>query len=271
MEGMDDYSRLFNELDSQALIELGLVLGGAILLILLSQKALNWVANRLHGQYRFRVFALVPLARLAILVAAIGMAVPIVIEPSLRNMITLLGAVGLAIGFALRDYVSSLIAGVVAAVEMPYRPGDWVEVEGTYGEVVHVGMRTIEVVTPDDDLVSIPHLKIWDSAIHNANNGGDSLQCVADFHLHPDHDAQRVTEALRDVALTSPYLRLDRPVAVVASEQPWGTHYKVRAYPVDPRQQFRFVTDLTLRGRAVLGRLGARPVQVPVTPGNAAS
>ena len=261
MDNVDDYSRLFNKLDTAALVELALVVAGAILLIVLSQKGLNWAANRLHGQHRFRVFALVPLVRLAILIVAISMAVPIVIDPSLQNMIALLGAVGLAIGFALKDYVSSLIAGVVAAVEMPYRPGDWVEIEGVYGEVTHVGMRTIEVVTPDDNLVSIPHLKIWNAPISNANNGGDSLQCVADFYLHPDHDAARVEEALRDVALTSPYLKFDRPIAVVAKEHPWGTHYKIRAYPVDPRQQFRFVTDLTLRGRDEVGRLGARPAQ----------
>lgn len=261
MDNVDDYSRLFNKLDTAALVELALVVAGAILLIVLSQRGLNWAANRLHGQHRFRVFALVPLVRLAILIVAISMAVPIVIDPSLQNMIALLGAVGLAIGFALKDYVSSLIAGVTAAVEMPYRPGDWVEIEGVYGEVTHVGMRTIEVVTPDDNLVSIPHLKIWNTPISNANNGGDSLQCVADFYLHPDHDAARIGEALRDVALTSPYLKFDRPIAVVAKEHPWGTHYKIRAYPVDPRQQFRFVTDLTLRGRAELGRLGARPAQ----------
>lgn len=261
MDNADDYSRLFNKLDTAALVELALVAAGAILLIVVSQKGLNWAANRLHGQHRFRVFALVPLVRLAILIVAISMAVPIVIDPSLQNMIALLGAVGLAIGFALKDYVSSLIAGVVAAVEMPYRPGDWVEIEGVYGEVTHVGMRTIEVVTADDNLVSIPHLKIWNAPISNANNGGDSLQCVADFYLHPDHDAARVEEALRDVALTSPYLKFDRPIAVVAKEHPWGTHYKIRAYPVDPRQQFRFVTDLTLRGRDEIGRLGARPAQ----------
>lgn len=264
MEGVDDYSRLFNELDTADLIELGLLVAVAILLVALSQRVLNWIANRLHGQYRFRVFALVPLVRLVVLVGAVGTAVTIVIEPSLRNMITLLGAVGLAIGFALKDYVSSLVAGIVAAVEMPYRPGDWVEIEGTYGEVAHVGMRTIEVVTPDDDLVSIPHLKIWDSAIHNANNGGDSLQCAADFYLHPDHDAARVAEGLRDVALTSPYLKLDKPLDVVASEQPWGTHYKIRAYSVDPLQQFRFVTDLTARGRGLLERLGTRRATTPL-------
>ncbi|MDW0360404.1 mechanosensitive ion channel [Halomonas venusta] len=263
MDGQEQYAKLFNDIDSQALITLGVILASTVLLIIVSQRGLNWLANRLHGQVRFRVFALVPLTRLLILITALAVAVPIVIEPSLRNMVTLLGAIGLAIGFALKDYVSSLIAGVVSAVELPYRPGDWVNIEGTYGEVKHVGMRTVEIVTPDDDLVAVPHLKLWDSAIYNANNGGVSLQCVASFYLHPEHEAGWVRKALRDVALTSAYLKFDKPIIVVAEEKPWGTHYRIRAYPVDPRQQFLFITDLTVRGKQVLSAAGVTPALLP--------
>ncbi|BBI63414.1 hypothetical protein HSBAA_47200 [Vreelandella sulfidaeris] len=81
----------------------------------------------------------------------------------------------------MKDYVSSLIAGVVSATELPYRPGDWVQIEDTYGEVKHVGLRTVDIQTPDDDMVYVPHLKLWDHAVYNANNGGTSLQCVASF------------------------------------------------------------------------------------------
>ncbi|BCB08793.1 mechanosensitive ion channel family protein [Vreelandella venusta] len=263
MDDQEQYAKLFNDIDSQALITLGVILASTVLLIIVSQRGLNWLANRLHGQVRFRVFALVPLTRLLILITALAVAVPIVIEPSLRNMVTLLGAIGLAIGFALKDYVSSLIAGIVSAVELPYRPGDWVNIEGTYGEVKHVGMRTVEIVTPDDDLVAVPHLKLWDSAIYNANNGDVSLQCVASFYLHPEHEAGWVRKALRDVALTSVYLKFDKPIIVVAEEKPWGTHYRIRAYPVDPRQQFLFITDLTVRGKQVLSAAGVTPALLP--------
>lgn len=263
MDDQEQYARLFNDIDSQALMTLGVVLVSTIVLIVVSQRGLNWLASRLHGQVRFRVFALVPLTRLLILITALAITVPIVIEPSLRNMVTLLGALGLAIGFAMKDYVSSLIAGVVSAVEMPYRPGDWVNIEGAYGEVKHVGLRTVDIQTPDDDLVSVPHLKLWDHAIYNANNGGNSLQCVASFYLHPEHEAGWVRKALRDVALTSAYLKFDKPVIVVAEEKPWGTHYRIRAYPVDPRQQFLFVTDLTVRGKQVLSAAGLPPALLP--------
>lgn len=70
-------------------------------------------------------------------------------------------------------------------------------------------------------------------------------------------------KALRDVALTSAYLKFDKPIIVVAEEKPWGTHYRIRAYPVDPRQQFLFVTDLTVRGKMVLSEAGLQPALLP--------
>jgi small conductance mechanosensitive channel len=258
-------SRLFRTLDASAWIELAVIVGGTILLIAFSQRLLYWIANRVHGTHRFRFFMLIPLARLLIILVGLGLIVPIVIESSLQNMVALLTAASLAIGFALKDYGSSLIAGVVSAVELPYRPGDWIEIDDAYGEVTRVGMRTVQIVTADDDLVHIPHSKIWTTPVFNANNGGDSLQCVANFYLHPDHDAAQVWEVLHDVALTSSYLKFDRPIAVIAQEQPWGTHYRIRAYPVDPRQQFRFVSDLTVRGKAALRRLAVRFSTVPAT------
>ncbi|EHJ92634.1 mechanosensitive ion channel family protein [Vreelandella boliviensis] len=263
MEEQQKYARLFNDIDSEALISLGIVLLSTIVLIIVSQRGLNWLGNRLHGQVRFRIFALVPMTRLLILITALAIIVPIIVEPSLRNMVTLMGALGLAIGFAMKDYVSSLIAGVVSAVELPYRPGDWVQIGDTYGEVKHVGLRTVDIQTPDDDLVYVPHLKLWDHAVYNANNGGASLQCVASFYLHPEHEAGWVRKALRDVALTSAYLKFDQPIIVVAEEKPWGTHYRIRAYPVDPRQQFLFITDLTLRGKKVLSAAGVQSAMLP--------
>jgi small conductance mechanosensitive channel len=112
--------------------------------------------------------------------------------------------------------------------------------------------------------------KIWNEAISNTNNGGPNLQCVTDFYLHPEHDARRVKQTLEDVALTNPYLQTEKPVAVTVQEKPWGTQYRLRAYPIDPRQQFRFKTDLTVRGKASLARLGVAFAATPTTAGESA-
>ncbi|CAB0151511.1 Small-conductance mechanosensitive channel [Pseudidiomarina piscicola] len=246
---------LFREITSGVLIEIALVFAVATAIVLASQKVLPWFADHLHGKQRLFALAMIPTIRVIVFIIGFVWIVPLVIEPTMQNMVAILGAAGLAIGFALKDYVSSLIAGIVAVYELPYRPGDWIEVEGTYGEVKHIGMRAVEIVTPDDTVVFIPHLKLWSNLIHNANNGGPSLMCVVDFYLHPEHDAHRVKHLLEDVALTSPYVQLAKPIVVVAKEEPWGTHYRLKAYPIDPRQQFQFMTDLTARGKNCLRQL----------------
>ena len=261
-----DIAKIFYDLSQTAIINVILIVAGALFLIAVGQRVLVWVANKLSGKYRLYMLSLVPLLRLSIIVGSLVLIVPQIIEPTVANMVALLGALGLVLGFGLKDYVSSLIAGIVALYEIPYRPGDWIEVNGAYGEVKQIGMRAVEIVTPDDATVVIPHQKIWNQLIFNANDGGPNLLCVAEFYLKPHHNAVRVKQALHDVALTSPFFQIEMPVAVMVSEKPWGTHYRLKAYPIDLRQQFHFVTDLTLRGKAALIRLGVEFATIPAIP-----
>ena len=183
-----------------------------------------------------------------------------------ERFFALLGASALAIGFAVKDYASSVIAGMVALFERTYRLGDRVQIGDTYGEVRALNLRTVKIVTPDDTAVYVPHDQLWSTAVYNANDGARTMLCVAKFYLHPTHDGARVREKLIDTARTSPYANLDQKVAVIASEHPWGTEYKLKAYVLDNRDEFLFITDMTLRAKAALQRLGVKPALVPVAP-----
>jgi small conductance mechanosensitive channel len=264
MGDFGDITGIFHRLSWSNLARIGLIIAAAWLLIVGSQHLLLWLAKRLSSRYRHSLLALVPVLRLVIFAAASILIIPRVIEPTFENLVALLGALGLAIGFALKDYASSLVAGIVTLYEAPYRPGDWIEIDGVYGEVRDINMRTVEIVTPDDTVVAIPHLKLWDRAIHNANDGGQNLLCVTDFYLHPRHDAAQIKYMLFDVALTSAFLQIEQPISVIVLEKPWGTHYRLKAYPIDPSQQFHFITDLTVRGKAALNSLGVEFVTAPV-------
>lgn len=254
----------FSAITSVALLEaLVVVLIGTALTIVI-QKLLPKIAGKLGGKPRFYVLASVPLLRLVIIVVTIIVVVPILVDPSFENMIAIFGALALALGFAFKDYANSLIAGVVTLYEMPYRPGDWIEVDGQYGEVRSIGTRAAEIVTPDDTVVVIPHSKLWDSLIANGNDGTDNLMCVAEFNLEPHHDVSRVMSLLRDVAFTCPQTRTFRPVLVVVSNNPWGMCYRLKAYPVELKDQFHFISELTARGASALSAEGIRFVSAPV-------
>jgi len=227
------------------------------------RAGLRRAAEQARPRLRLTLLRLIPVSRLAVGVTAVLIAVPILIEPTLRNVIALIASVGLAVAFALKDYASSLVAGLATVLENTYQPGDWISVDGVYGEVKAIDARAVRLVTADDTEVIIPHNKLWTSKVSNATSGAHSLLCVTDFYLQADHDGAAVARQLTAVAMGSAYRKPETAVSVVAQEKPWGTHYKLKAYVNESREQFDFITDLTIRGKEALRALGVRFAQAP--------
>src|SRR6266436_4561206 len=198
-----------------------------------------------------------------VLVIATVLILPLVVEPTVPNVLALSAGLGLALAYTLKDYGSSVVAGLVTVVENTYQPGDWIQVDGAYGEVKSMAGRAIHLVTADDTEVIIPHSRLWSASVFNSTSGSRSLLCVANFYLHPDHDASAVREKLTEVAISSSYRAPDSSVTVAVLEKPWGTHYRVKAYVRESREQFLFVTDLTIRGKDILRDMNIRFAQAP--------
>ena len=242
-----------------------------VLGVLVLARLMAWAIRRLlcrlaeHGPPRFRlsVLRLLPVARLLIGLGVLAVMVPMLVEPTFRNLVTLAASVGVALAFTLKDYGSSLVGGLVTVFENTYQPGDWIEVDGAYGEVKLIGARATRIVTADDTEVIIPHTRLWAARISNASSGKRSLLCVTDFYLHPDHDASVARKQLEQVAAHSAYRKPDSPVTVIVLETPWGTHYRLKAYVKESREQFLLMTDVTVRGKAALRSLGIRFAQAP--------
>ena len=243
------------------------LVAGVLILSWLLASGVRWVlrhfAERASARLRLPILRVIPILRLCIAIGALVIVVPILVEPSLQNVVAIVASVSLAIAFVLKDYASSLVAGLVTIIEGPYQPGDWIEVGGTYGEVKLIGLRAVHIVTAYDNEVMIPHSRLWSTSIANATSGGHTVLCVADFYLHPDHDAQKASQCLLDIGKTSTYLEPDTKVSVIVQEKPWGTHYKLKAYVKESRDQFQFVTDLTIRGKAALRAMNVRFAQAP--------
>ncbi|MFZ1234522.1 MAG: mechanosensitive ion channel domain-containing protein [Thiofilum sp.] len=235
-------------------------------IIKVSQYVIHYLAQKVSNRWRLRFLSALPIIRLVVIIEALVLIIPKFITPTVENVMAMLGALAVAIGFAFKDYVSSLIAGLVTLYERPYRPGDWIALDGHYGEVTRVNTRSVELVTQDDNLIIIPHQKIWTDSIVNANGSTNTVMCTANFYLHPDHDGALVYQTLYDVALTSALLRLDLPIKVVVKEHAWGTEYALRGYVLDLCQQGAFITDLTLRGKSALRSLGIQFAAIEPEP-----
>ncbi len=84
---------------------------------------------------------------------------------NIASLIAGLGIAGIAIGFAAKDTLSNIVAGIFIFWDRPFYIGDLVEIEGEYGEVQDITLRTTRIVTPDGRMVSIPNQKIAENKI----------------------------------------------------------------------------------------------------------
>ncbi len=254
----DKAVQLLNDWQDISFAQIAIVCVVAYALIVLVRRVLPFLADRGPSRIRLYVLAAVPIIRLIIMTVATVWLIRLIFRITFENFLVIAGAASVAIGFAFKEYVSSLIAGVVAVFERPYRQGDWIKVGDDYGEVQSVGLRTVTLRTANDDIVAVPHQQIWTDNVSNSNDGSQTLMCVADFYVDPNHESAKIREALREVAITSAYLEYEKPVRVIVSEKPFATHYRIKAYPFDLRDQFLFISDLTVRGKEAIRDAGGR-------------
>jgi small-conductance mechanosensitive channel len=218
---------------------------------ILLEKFLNWLSEQVHLKYRLPIKQSLPFCRAFLLGLAGVILIDLFLDLSDVNLIAVTGTFAVALGFAFKDYANSVIAGVIALFERPYQVGDRVTIGDHYGEIVSYGLRGILIRTPDDDMVTIPHNKMWTEAIVNANKGSVEAQTVINFYFGHEVNVDQVTQILYRVAQTSKYTQLKLPILVVMNNEPWGVDFKLRCYPIDARDEFVYKTDLIRRAKRI--------------------
>lgn len=82
------------------------------------------------------------------------------------------GIVGIAIGFAAKDTLANLFAGVFILADSPYKIGDYVVLDsGERGKVTHIGIRSTRLLTRGDVEITIPNAVMGNTRISNESGG----------------------------------------------------------------------------------------------------
>lgn len=82
------------------------------------------------------------------------------------------GIIGIAVGFAAKDTLANLFAGVFILADAPYKIGDFIVLDGgERGRVTKIGIRTTRILTRDDVEITIPNATIANSKISNESGG----------------------------------------------------------------------------------------------------
>ena len=161
------------------------------------------------------------------------------------------GASVVAVGFATRDLLASIVAGVLIIFDRPFQIGDRVKFGGEYGDILKIGPRSVKLRTLDDSTVTIPNNLFLSEVVSSSNSGQLDMQTVVDFYIGLDQDVHRARDLIREAAATSRYIYLPKPIDVRAAQKPLdgcvSMHMRLKAYVLDTKYEKDFETDVTLR------------------------
>jgi len=169
-------------------------------------------------------------------------------------LLAVAGSIGVAVGFAFKDLLASVIAGVILLVDQPFQVGDRVSFGSYYGEIKEIGLRSVRLVTLDDNLVTLPNALFLSQAVASANAGALDAMVVVPIFIAAAEDFEAAQEIVREAALTSAYVYVDKPVVTLVSDEFLGERFvtviRLKAYVFDARYEKAFASDITRRVKA---------------------
>jgi len=78
-----------------------------------------------------------------------------------------LGVTGFIFGFAFKDSLGNLAAGIMIMVNQPFSLGHYVQAAGHAGTVTELNLMATILTTPDNKRITIPNSAIWGESIVN--------------------------------------------------------------------------------------------------------
>jgi small-conductance mechanosensitive channel len=132
------------------------------------------------------------------------------------------------IGFASRQVLANVVAGIMLAVTQPLRVGDWVTFEDQYGVVEDVRLNYTVLRTPADQRIVIPNERLAAGILRNDTLGSDAIGLDVSLWLPLAADAERALAALNEETGSE---------ATIAEVTADGVRISVAGDPVPPPQK----------------------------------
>jgi small conductance mechanosensitive channel len=133
------------------------------------------------------------------------------------SLVAVIGAAGLAIGFALQGSLSNFAAGVMILIFKPFKVGDFVEVAGTLGGVEDVGIFNTILNHPDNRRIIVPNSQITADKITNFT-AIDKRRVDMVFGISYDDDIRKAKDILTALVGSDPRVLKDPAPLVAVSE-----------------------------------------------------
>ena len=159
-------------------------------------------------------------------------------------VLTSLGVLSLTIGFALKDTLSNMISGFLVFVDRPFTIDDLVEIDGQYGRVDRITLRTTRIITVDGRMLAVPNSVVMNKTVTSYTNV-PHLRIDIAMTVAVTEDLDQVREILLRLVRDNPaYLDDPKPRVVVVKLNDYNVALELQAWLENERDHIQQRFDL---------------------------
>ena len=178
-----------------------------------------------------------------------------------QSIATAFGLVGVALGFALRDIVSNLVAGVLLISSQEFAIGDQIVVGETEGTVEQVDLRATHIRTYDGRMVIVPNGLIYTSQVIN-NTESPFRRASVFLHLGYGVDLTLVQRIVLDAVITVQGVAASPPPTMRVNDLAAGAILLEARFWTDSKR-LDFMNTASAVREAIVGTLKRHAVPLP--------
>ncbi len=162
------------------------------------------------------------------------------------------GVLGVAIGFAAKDTLSNLIAGILLIIDRPFEIGDRIEVwsapagSASWGDVIDIGLRATKIKTTDNLIIVIPNNEIMKRDIVNYTLISSKIRVRINIGVAYDTPIEKAKAVILKVASNIEWISdTPPPKVVVRNFGESSVDLQLRVWIQDARQRMNTISAVT--------------------------
>ena len=145
------------------------------------------------------------------------------------------GAIGVGIGFGLQKIFSNLISGFILLLDKSIKPGDTINVEGSYGRVETLSARYVSVITRDGIEHLVPNEEMIINRVENWSYSHENVRLRIPVGVHYKSDVNRAIElCLQAADEVDRVLKMPKPACLLKGFGDNSVDLEVRIWVRDP-------------------------------------
>ncbi len=167
---------------------------------------------------------------------------------NITTLTVIAGGVSVGIGFGLQELINNFVSGFILLTERSLAPGDVIEVDGNMGKVQQIGLRTMQITTPDDVELIIPNGHLLGSTVTSYTHKSPEMRVHIGLPAAADAHPRTVQETLLEAALAhSEVLAAPGPNALVIEFEGDTIRYDLEFWIRDPIRAPYITSDVRVR------------------------